>query len=230
MYQMKAQAKCTGQGQDFVATVKEHTWDKWHCILGHINIWMIKTLQNNQLVTSLSVNKSQEPTQCTACIQRKQHVNSLPKEATETAEKIGDLVLSDVWGPAQIEGPAWEKYFYSFTDAKSWYSMIYFRNTKDEALRNFTMFKEFIETQTGNKLKRFQSNNGGEYINKAFKEFCTQHGLIMETTAPYSLAQNGITEQLNRTLFEHTCTMIFAKNLPKVLWPEVVAYANYINN
>ena len=52
----------------------------------------------------------------------------------------------------------------------------------------------------------------------------------METTAPYSPAQNGIAERLNRTLLEHARAMLFAKSLPKVLWPEAVAYANYIKN
>ena len=52
----------------------------------------------------------------------------------------------------------------------------------------------------------------------------------METTAPYSLAQNGIAKRLNQTLLEHTHAMIFTKGLPKVLWPEAVAYACYIKN
>lgn len=50
----------------------------------------------------------------------------------------------------------------------------------------------------------------------------------METMAPYSLAQNGIAEQLNRMLLEHAQAMIFAKNLPKFLWPEVVTYGTHI--
>lgn len=52
----------------------------------------------------------------------------------------------------------------------------------------------------------------------------------METTAPYSPAQNGIAERLNRTLLEHARAMLFAKNLPKILWPEAVSYACYIKN
>ena len=63
---------------------------------------------------------------------------AVPKEATNKAEKIGDLIVSDVWGPTQIEGPACEKYFYSHMDVSARYSGIYFRNTKDEALKHFT--------------------------------------------------------------------------------------------
>ena len=108
--------------------------------------------------------------------------------------------------------------------------MVYFGNTKDEALRHFELYKAFIETQTGHKLKKFWSDNGGEYVNKNFKDFCGKHGIIMETTAPYSPAQNGIAKQLNQTLLKHVWVMIFTKNLPKTLWPDAVAYTCYIKN
>ena len=137
-------------------------------------------------------------------------------------------MVTDIWGPAQVKGPTYEKYFYSYTDAKSLYSAVYFSNMKDKALKHFETFKAFLKTQTGNKVKHIRSDNGGEYVNKLFKDFCAKNGVIMETTAPYSPAQNGIAEQLNCTLVEHACTMLFAKNLPKTLWPEAVSYACYI--
>jgi transposase InsO family protein len=87
-----------------------------------------------------------------------------------------------------------------------------------------------MEMQTDNKIKKFHSDNGGEYMNKTFKEFCAKHGIIMQTTAPYSPAQNGIAEGLNRTLLEHARALMFAKNLPKILWPEAVVYTCYIKN
>src|SRR5262249_31411319 len=43
-------------------------------------------------------------------------------------------------------------------------------------------------------------------------------------------AQNGIAERVNRTLLQCARAMIFAKGLPKMLWPEAVAYACYIKN
>ena len=189
--------KTMGQAKDFAAMAKGRSWDKWHQILGHVNLWTIKTLLKNNLVTGLLIDENQEPIQCLACIQGKRHVEPFPKEATKSVDKIRDLVLSNVWGLAQIEGTGCEKYFYSFIDTRSRYLIIYFRSTKDEALKHFTTFKEFLETQTGNKIKKFCSDNGGEYVNKPFKEFRAKHGIIMEMMAPYSPAQNGIVEWLN---------------------------------
>jgi hypothetical protein len=42
MYQMRVRTKHTSQGPDFVAVTKEHTIDKWHRILGHVNVWTIQ--------------------------------------------------------------------------------------------------------------------------------------------------------------------------------------------
>ena len=197
MYQVMCQVTTSTGAKDFAAVMQTHTMDKWHRILRHVNLWTIRTLKNNNLVTGLIIDESQGPTQCTACIQGKHHVDPFPKDAKETAQLPGDLVVTDVWGPAQTEGPAREKYFHSFTDAKTRYSTVYFGSIKNEALKNFEAFKGFIETQTRKRVKQLRSDNGGEYINKPFKEYCATQGIIMETTVPYSPAQKGIAKRLN---------------------------------
>ena len=197
LFCMKARVTQSGKAWDFAATAKKRSWDKWHWILGHININSIKMLKTNNLVTGLDIDETKEHSQCKVCIQGKQHVEPFPKKAEDTVDQIGDVTVSDVCALAQTKGPSRERYFYSFTDIKSRYLVIYFSNTKDEVLRHFELYKAFIETQTGHKLKKLRSDNGGEYVNKNFKDFCGKHGIIMETTAPYSPAQNGIAEWLN---------------------------------
>ena len=96
MYQMRVRVKRASQTKDFMAVANGRTWDKWHCILGHVNIWTVKMLKTCNLVTGLHVNESQEPTQCIACIQAKCHCEPFPKEAMEIVEKTGDLIVSDV--------------------------------------------------------------------------------------------------------------------------------------
>ena len=227
---MRAWVKPHSKGTVLVTKSKARSIDKWHQVLGHVNTWSITTLQKNKLVTRLNINKSILATKCIACIKGKKHVVPLPREAAENMGKPRDLTVSSVWEPAQIEGPAWEKYLFSFTNAKSRHSGTYFEKMKDKVLKYFKDWKQLVETQTRNKLKIFCSDNGGEYLNSAFKGFCTKSEIIMQTTTPYSPAQNGIDERLNRTLLEHARAMLFAKNLVKVLWTEAVSYANYIQN
>jgi hypothetical protein len=66
----------------------------------------------------MDVDKNKESTQCVACIQACQTVEPFPKRAEDDITQIGELTVSDVWGPANTEGPNREQYFHSFMDAK----------------------------------------------------------------------------------------------------------------
>jgi hypothetical protein len=61
--------------------------------------------------------------------------------------------LSDVWGPAATEGIGHEYYFYSFTDIKSRHTVLFTEPTRDLALKDFKIYKSFVETQTSKKIK-----------------------------------------------------------------------------
>ena len=226
VYVMHAQAKTTTK-IDYVAFTQLKSWDTWHQILAHINPGVIKMLKTQNLVTGMDVDTNSATTQCVACIQGKQHVQPFSKRTEDTASQIGDLIVSDVWGPSNIEGPAWERYFYSFTDAKTRYTVLYFSHTKDMVLNCFKEYKAFLENHMTFKIKILCSDGGGEYTNTAFKNYCASNGIVMQFTAPYSSAQNGIAERLNH---KHARAMLFAKQLPKIFWAEAVAYVCYIKN
>jgi GAG-pre-integrase domain len=112
LYKMKVQVTRSNRSPDFAAAPKGHSINKWHRILGHINTNSIRMLKNNNLVTGLEIDESQELNQCKACIQGKRHVEPFPKRAEDSVDKVGDLTVSDVWGPAQTEGTAHEQYFF----------------------------------------------------------------------------------------------------------------------
>ena len=61
------------------------------------------------------------------------------------------------------------------------------------------------------------------------KKWAAEKGITIKTTAPYLPSQNGIAECLNQTLLETARAMIIAKGLPKFLWDEAVAHANYLH-
>ena len=139
---------------NFAAVAKPKSWDEWHHILSHVNTGAIKLMKTGNLVLGMDVDTSTPVSQCVACIQGKHHVNPFPKHAEDAAEPVGDLTVSDIWGPANTVGPGQECYFYSFTDAKSHYSTVYFSHTKDSVLDHFKDHTALVETQTGNCLKQ----------------------------------------------------------------------------
>ena len=64
----------------------------------------------------------------------------------------------------------------------------------------------------------------------AFKKYLETEGITFQSTAPYSPAQNGISERLNHILVEHGRCMLIYFDLPKNLWELAVAYACFLKN
>lgn len=60
-------------------------------------------------------------------------------------------------------------YFNSFIDNSRWWKVKFFRH-KNEALQAFINYKNLVETQTGKKMKYFQSDNSLNYFNKQFDD------------------------------------------------------------
>ncbi|KAE8664189.1 Detected protein of unknown function [Hibiscus syriacus] len=87
-----------------------------------------------------------------------------------------------------------------------------------------------VENETGLKVKRLRSDNGGEYKNRRFRDFCANNGIKIETTVPMTLQQNGVTERMNRTLNELARSMRIHAELPKFLWAEAINTAAYLIN
>ena len=50
--------------------------------------------------------------------------------------------------------------------------------------KNFKKWKAMVETETDLKVKCLRSDNGGEYIDGGFSEYCAAHGIGMEKTIP----------------------------------------------
>eukprot|EP00253_Pinus_taeda_P002143 PITA_02143 len=63
-------------------------------------------------------------------------------------------------------------------------------------------FKAFVEKQFGHQILKLRSDNGGEYVNNKFINFCTENGIQMQYSVPYTPQQNGVAERKNRTLKE----------------------------
>lgn len=79
-------------------------------------------------------------------------------------------------------------------------------------------------------MQVFNSDNGGEYLNKVIGNYLLFLGIRIETTAPYTPQQHGKSERENRAIVECSRTMLHAKDLSKNLWAKAVNTAVYILN
>ena len=72
-----------------------------------------------------------------------------------------------------------------------------------------------VKTETGLKVKYLRSDNGGEYIDGGFSEYCVAQGIRMEKTIFGTPQQNGVVECMNKTLNERARSMRLYAGLPK---------------
>jgi hypothetical protein len=62
---------------------------------------------------------------------------------------------------------------------------------KSEVLDMFKMYVTEIENQLSKKIKRLRIDMGTGYDSGLCNDFYSKHGIVHETTAPYSSEMNG---------------------------------------
>ncbi len=87
-----------------------------------------------------------------------------------------------------------------------------------------------MKNQFGVTLKAVRCDNGREYLSMEFTGYLKDEGIELQTTAPRSSAQNGITEWVNRTVMDRAMVLIIAQEQLKFLWPLAVEYVVYLKN
>ncbi|KAL5557135.1 hypothetical protein UlMin_039371 [Ulmus minor] len=144
-------------------------------------------------------------------------------------ETLG-YVHSDLWGPSQKESLGGGKYFISFIDDCSRKVWVFILKNKSDAFGKFKEWKKMVEVQTGKKLKKLRTDNGLEFLNYEFDQFCKDEGIVRHKTVPYTPQQNGLAERMNRTLLERVRCMLLEGGVPKRFWGEAVNTAAYLVN
>ena len=166
---------------------------------------------------------------CEYCILGKKTNAPFPR-SSYVAKNPLEYVHSDLWGPAQVSTPGGKRYFMSFIDHFSRKTWIYLLRTKDEAFMTFKNWKHAVENQVNYKLKCLKTDNGLEYCNQLFTNFCLENGIKRHLTVPGTPQQNGVAERMNRTLLEKTRCMLISSGLKHVFWGEAVTTACYLIN
>jgi len=75
---------------------------------------------------------------------------------------------------------------------------VYFLKHKSDVFEVFKKWLAQVENESGRKLKCLKSDNGGEYCDGRFKEFCTSQGIRRseyDSQKPSSKWSGGVHEQ-----------------------------------
>jgi len=106
---------------------------------------------------------------------------------------------------------------------------VYLLKSNYEALEKFILYNNKVENQLNKKIKVLRSDQGGEYVTP-IGEFCAQHGIVHEVTAPYSPQSNGVVKHKNHTLKEMMNAMLISSELAQNIWGEAILSSNYFLN
>ncbi|KAE8698964.1 Alpha-glucan water dikinase [Hibiscus syriacus] len=144
-------------------------------------------------------------------------------------KSVLELVHSDVW-QEPVTSLSGAKYFVSFIDDCSRRYWVYPIKKKSDVFSTFKNFKARVELDSGNKIKCFRTDNGGEYTSEEFDDFCRKEGIKRQFTVANTPKKNEVSERMNRTLLERTRAMLRDAGLEKSFWAEAVNTACYLVN
>ena len=183
----------------------------WHGRLGHVNFDTLRKLMNLELLPKFNIDANHK---CETCVESK--LTRASFQIIERSTELLELIHSDTCDLKYVQTRGGKKYFVTFIDDCTRYCYVYLLRSKDEALEKFMHYKNEDENQLGRKIKAIRSDRGGEY-DVLFDRFCQEHGIIHQTSAPYTPQQNGIVERKNSTLKEMMNAMLISSGLPQNL-------------
>ena len=195
----------------------------WHHRLGHLNPKSMKTGQIHKLLEGIPSRPFKYISVCEGCIYGKQCRQKFATNNNKKTERPLQVVHSDLCGPMQTTSLDGNRYFISFIDDFTRFTILYFRKEKSRAFKAFTSYKAYVENHGQHKISTIRSDNGGEYFSKEWIKFCEDHGIRHEHTVPYNPQQNGIVERKNRTLLDASRCMLQVAGLHNQFWEEAVA-------
>ncbi|GJT10212.1 putative ribonuclease H-like domain-containing protein [Tanacetum coccineum] len=185
------------------ATVDES--NKWHRRLGHVNFKNLNKLVKGNLVRGLPSKIFQNDHTCVACQKGKQHKASCKAKSVSSISQPLQLLHMDLFGPTSVRSLNHKTYCLVITDDFSRFSWVFFLRTKDETSGILKDFIRQIENQLNQKVKTIRCDNGTEFKNRDFIEFCGSKGIKREytvSTACYVLNRVLVTKPQNKTPYE----------------------------
>jgi hypothetical protein len=104
---------------------------------------------------------------------------------TVMTKQPGQLLHMDTVGPSQVCSMGGKWYVLVIVDVYSRYSWIFFLESKDEVFEHFQSLALRLNNEHPKCLKSIRSENGIEFRNAFFDQFCLEYGVDQ---------QNGVVE------------------------------------
>jgi transposase InsO family protein len=90
----------------------------------------------------------------------------------------------DIVGPSRVRSTGGKWYVLVNVDDYSHYSWVFFLDSKDEVFEHFRSLALRLKNEHPNCLKGIHSDNGTEFKNASFDQFCLEHGVDQQFPTP----------------------------------------------
>ena len=123
---------------------------EFHCRIGHVSQEYLRKMILDKRISGIDLDTTSIPQFCDVCVHAKMTRTPIPKEqAGPEATNIGDVLHTDVWGPAPMESIGGRKYFVTFTDEATRETIIRPLQTKAEVFEAYKKVEAYFMTQYG---------------------------------------------------------------------------------
>ncbi|WVZ89633.1 hypothetical protein U9M48_036012 [Paspalum notatum var. saurae] len=216
-----------GPARRLVVSPSADIW-KWHRRLGHLSFDLLVRLSSMGLIRGLPKLRAEKDLVCHPCRHGKMVAAShIP---VSTTSYPGELLHMDTVGPARVASVSGKWYVLVVVDDFSRFSWVFFMEFKDEAFGFVRDLVLRLRNESHKAMRAIHSDNGGEFRNSRFENFCCDQDLDHQFSSPYTPPQNGVVERKNRTLVEMARMMLDEHRTPRRFWAEAVNTASYIAN
>ncbi|WVZ58439.1 hypothetical protein U9M48_008715 [Paspalum notatum var. saurae] len=212
-----------------VASPSADIW-KWHRRIGHLSFDLLFRLSSTGLIRGLPKLRAKKDLVCHPYRHGKMVVASHIPVSQVMTSYPGELLHMDTVGPARVASVSGKWYVLVVVDDFSRFSWVFFMEFKDEAFGFVRDLVLRLRNESHKAMRAIRSDNGGEFRNSRFENFCRDLGLEHQFSSPYTPPQNGVVERNNRTLVEMAWTMLDEHRIPRRFWAKAVNTAYYIAN
>ncbi|WVZ52928.1 LOW QUALITY PROTEIN: hypothetical protein U9M48_003927 [Paspalum notatum var. saurae] len=202
-----------GPAHRLVASPSADIWKR----LGQLSFDLLVRLSSMGLIRGLPKLRAEKGLVCHPCHHGKIVAASHIPVSQVMNSYPGELFHMDTVGPAQVASVSGKWYVLVVVDDFSRFSWF-----KDEAFGFVRDLVLRLRNESHKAMRAIRSDNGGEFRNSRFENFCRELGLEHQFSSPYTPSQNGIVERKNRTLVERARTMLDEHRTPRRFWVEAV--------
>jgi transposase InsO family protein len=100
----------------------------------------------------------------------------------------------DTVGPSRVRFMGCKWYVLVIVDDYSHYSWVFFLESKDDVFEHYQSLAMRLNNEDPNCLKAIRSDNGTEFRNASFDQFCLELVVDQQFTAPHVPQPNGTVE------------------------------------